>query len=332
MTAVVTGASGHVGANLVRALLDRGRKVRVLVHKDRRGFEGLDVEEIQGNVLNIESLERAFQNAEVVYHMAVYITLQMDEWQMCKSINVDGTRNVVNACLNTGVRRLIHASSINALSQEPKDTLINESRPLVNSEQYPPYDRSKAASEREVTRGIREGLDAVILNITGALGPYDYRPSIAGKLIIDYIHRKVPAVVTGGSDWVDVRDIVFGALQAEKLAPPGSKYLLSGHWIPLYEFGLLVEEVTGIKAPRIVLPMWLARFGVPFVNIYSRLTNSNPRFTTISLNALESHRNISHKKATEELDYHPRPLRETIKDTIHWFDENGYLAQPVKYQ
>jgi len=332
MTVVVTGASGHVGANLVRTLLDQGRKVRVLVHKDRRGFEGLDVEEIQGNVLDIESLERAFQNVDVVYHMAVYITLQMDEWPMCKTINVDGTRNVVNACLKTGVHRLIHGSSINALCQEPKDILIDETRSLVNSEQYPPYDRSKAAAEREVWRGVGNGLDAVILNLTGVLGPFDFRPSNSGKLIIDYIHRKVPAVVTGGTDWVDVRDVVFGALQAEKHAPAGSKYLLSGHWIPLYDFGRLVEQVTGIKAPRIVVPIWLARFGVPFVNVYGRLTNSNPRFTTISLNALESHRNISHRKASEELDYHPRPLRESIKDTIRWFDENGYLARQIKYQ
>jgi dihydroflavonol-4-reductase len=329
---MVTGASGHVGANLVRALLDEGRQVRVLVHKDRRGFEGLDVEEVQGSVLDIQSLERAFQNIEVVYHMAVYITLQMDEWPMCKSINVDGTRNVVNTCLKTGVQRLIHGSSINALSQEPKETLIDESRSLVISEQSPPYDRSKAAAEREVGRGVRNGLDAVILNITGVLGPYDYKPSNSGKLIIDYIHRKVPAVVTGGTDWVDVRDVVFGALQAEKRAPGGSKYLLPGHWIPLYDFGLLVEDVTGIKAPRIVVPMWLARFGVPFVNIYGHLTNSNPRFTTISLNALESHRNISHKKASDELDYQPRPLKETVKDTVRWFDENGYLHRPVKCQ
>ena len=330
MTVIVTGASGHVGANLVRALLDHGRKVRVLVHKYRRGFEGLDVEEVQGNVLDIESLERAFQNTDVVYHMAGYITLQMDEWPLCKAINVDGTRNVVNACLKTGVKRLIYGSSINALSQEPKNTLIDESRPLVNSEQYPPYDRSKAAAEREVGRGAGNGLDAVILNITGVLGPYDYRPSIAGKLIIDYIHRNVPAIVQGGSDWVDVRDVVFGALQAEKYAPAGSKYLLSGHWISLYDFGLLVEDVTGIKAPRIDVPMWLARFGVPFVNIYGHLTNSNPRFTTISLNALESHRNISHKKASDELDYHPRPLKETVKDTVRWFDENGYLSRSIK--
>ena len=147
MTVIVTGASGHVGANLVRALLDEGRHVRVLVHKDRRGIEGLDVEEVQGSVLDIESLERAFQDVEVVYHMAVYITLQMDEWPMCKAINLDGTRNVVNACLKTGVQRLIHSSSINALSQEPERTLIDESRSLVNSAQYPPYDRSKAAAE-----------------------------------------------------------------------------------------------------------------------------------------------------------------------------------------
>ncbi|MFC2055138.1 NAD-dependent epimerase/dehydratase family protein [Chloroflexota bacterium] len=329
MTVVVTGASGHVGGNLVRALLEQGRNVRVLLHKDRRAIEGLDVEYVQGDVRDQESLESAFQNTDVVYHMAVYITLQMDEWPICKAINVEGTRNVVNACLKTGVGRLIHGSSINALSQEPQGSIVDESRPLVESEQYPPYDRSKAAAEKEVQSGIKNGLNAVILNITGVIGPYDFRPSNTGKLILDYIHRKVPAIVKGGTDWVDVRDVVIGAIKAEKCAPAGAKYLLSGHWIPLYDFGLMVEDVTGIPAPRIVVPLWLARMGVPFITLYNRLTGNIPRFTTISLNALESHRNISHAKATRELDYHPRPLVETIIDTVCWFEKTGYINRSL---
>lgn len=329
MTVVVTGASGHVGGNLVRALLEQGRNVRVLVHKDRRAIEGLDVEHVQGDVRDLESLESAFHNADVVYHMAVYITLQMDEWPICKAINVEGTRNVVNACLKTGVGRLIHGSSINAFSQEPRGSIVDESRPLVESEQYPPYDRSKAAAEKEVQSGIENGLNAVILNITGVIGPYDFRPSNTGKLILDYIHRKVPAVVKGGTDWVDVRDVTIGAIKAEKCATVGASYLLSGHWIPLYDFGLMVEDVTGIPAPRIVVPMWVARMGVPFITLYNRLTGNIPRFTTISLNALESHRSISHAKATRELDYRPRPLVESIIDTVSWFEKAGYINRSV---
>jgi dihydroflavonol-4-reductase len=325
MTVVVTGASGHLGANLVRTLIAQGRNVRALVHMDRRAIEGLDIEQVEGDVRDAHSLLCALDGAEVVYHLAGHISLQMNEWSLCEAINVAGTRNVVNACLQSGVRRLIHCSSMSAFEQEPLDVTLDENRPLVESQHHPPYDRSKAAAEKEVRKGIEEGLDAVIINPTSVVGPFDYKPSHAGEALIDYAHGDVPAAVDGGVDWVDVRDVITGAIRAEERAPSGAKYLLSGQWYSMFDFGIIVEEITGVPAPRIVLPMWLARFSVPFMAISDRRSGKRPRITSVSLRELQSNPNISSQKATRDLDYHPRPLRETLTDTLRWFESNGYV-------
>jgi len=330
MTTVVTGATGHVGANLVRALLAQGRSVRALVHVDRRGIEGLDIEVVEGNICSSDSLCRAFDGTEVVYHLTAHISLLMNEWPRCQRINVGGVRNVVEACLRCGVKRLVHFSSIHAFVQEPKDVPIDETRHLVESSRCPPYDRSKAAGERELRQGIERGLDAVIVNPTGIIGPYDFRPSHFGEALLSLARGKMPALVDAGFDWVDVRDVVEGAMHAEKLAPTGAKYILSGHWASMGDLARIVEEAGGAVAPRLVFPLWLASVGAPFTTISALMSGKRPLFTSVTLMALKGNKHVSHEKATRELGYQPRPLRETIIDTIRWFESNGQLNHRPK--
>jgi len=325
MTVVVTGACGHIGANLVRALVDSGRSVRSLVHLHNRGIDGLDIESVNGDVCDPESLYRAFQDAEVVYHLAACISLSMKGWPRLESINVIGTRNVVEACLRVGVKRLVHFSSIHALQGEPLSVPVDESRPLSNSPDFPPYDRSKALAENEVRRGIEKGLDAVILNPTAIIGPHDYEPSYLGRALLDMARHKLPALVTGGYDWVDVRDVVQGAIAAEKRANSGVQYILSGHWLSISGIADIISEITGTPTPRLTVPLWIARLGAPMVSAMSKLTGKSPLYTSFSLKALNSNRNMSHEKASRELGYQPRPLRETLADTLQWFRGNGQL-------
>ena len=199
MTVVVTGASGHVGANLVRALLDQGRTVRALVHRDRRGIEGLDVEIAQGDVRDQASLERVFAGAEVVYHCAACVSIQRSEGPLVEACNVGGPRNVVEACLRTGVRRLIHFSSVHAFQQHPLDEPLDETRAQVTADRangshhVSPYDRSKAAGEREVRAGIARGLDAVILNPTAVIGPHGTQVDHFGHVGVFDLHRPLRA-------------------------------------------------------------------------------------------------------------------------------------------
>jgi len=329
MTVVITGATGHIGANLVRALIDRGRPTRCLVHVSTGALEGLDTELVRGDIGDIESLCHAFRGADVVYHLAASISLAMDDWPRLEAVNVQGTRNVLDACRRTGVRRLVHFSSVHALEQEPFSTPVDENRPLVDSERCPPYDRSKAAAEREVRRAIGQGLDAVIINPTGVIGPQDYQPSYLGEALLSMAQNRLPALVTGGFDWVDVRDVVDGALRAEAVAPAGATYLLSGHWVSMCAMAAMVAEITGGRNSRFVCPLWLARLGAPLVQGVSRLSGKRPLYTSVSLKALRSNRHVSHEKAARELGYQPRPFRETLVDTLRWFEADGRLSLPL---
>jgi len=329
---VVTGAAGHAGANLVRALVARGRPVRALVHLDRQALKELDIEVAIGDICDLGSLLKAFANAEVVYHLAARISISKNSWSRLEAVNVTGTGNVVEACLRCGVRRLVHFSSIHTMTGDTTGTPVDESTPLVESRSYPPYDRSKVVAEREVRQGIAKGLDAIIISPTAIVGPHDYRPSHFGEALLKMANGRLPALVSGGFDWVDVRDVVEGAMRAEEIAPTGAKYILSGHWLSLREVAKMTEKITGVKAPGPIFPMWLARVGAPFITAFDRLARRRPLYTSASLQALRGHRQISHQKATKELDYHPRPFRETLIDTLKWFEAAGKLEHPLKLE
>lgn len=325
MLTVVTGASGHVGNTLVRALLAQGRRVRVLIHHNAASLEGLDVERVLGDVGDLSSLKYAFEGAAVVYHLAAVISIEDGCWPEIQPVNIGGVTNMVAACLETGVSRLVHFSSIHALTQRPFDTPVDETRPYAG-ESHPPYDRSKAAGEKAVRRSVEQGLNAVIVAPTGIIGPNDYQPSHTGQLLLSLARGKLPALVEGGFDWVDVRDVVAGAMLAEQKAPPGAKYILSGRWASVAELAALVSQATNVKAPPLVCPMWLARAGAPFMTAYEKLCHRRPLYTRASMRAVCSNPKTSHALATKELGYEPRPLTETINDTIRWFQQHGYLT------
>ncbi len=323
---LVTGATGLVGGNLVRALLEAGKPVRALVHTDRRALDGVDVEIARGDVRDPEGIARAMKGAEVVYHLAGEISLEMNTWPKVEAINVLGTRNVVEACLRCGVRRLVHFSSIHAITQAPFDSPVDEDRPLVNATQaVPPYDRSKASGEREVQAGIARGLDAVILNPTAILGPNDFRPSYLGEALVLLARGKIPALVCGGFDWVDVRDVVRGAMLAERMATRGKRYLLAGHWLSVREIAELVAQVTGRRPPLFTVPMQLAEMSAVPMGWLARLRGSHPIYTRVTLHALRSNRRISRDRAEQDLGYTSRPMAETVRDTIGWFAAHGYI-------
>ena len=179
-------------------------------------------------------------------------------------------------------------------------------------------------------RGIEKGLDAVIVSPTAVFGPHDYQPSYFGEALVAIAERKLPALVTGGFDWVDARDVATGAIAAAEKAPAGTSYLLSGHWVSMCEIAAMIEEITGVSTGRPVCPLWLAHIGAPFIGAISRLNGRRPLYTSVSLRALKSNRNISHERATRDLGYSPRPFNETLTDTLQWFQKNGQLQLPDK--
>lgn len=329
---LVTGASGLVGANLVRILLDQGQAVCAMVHRDQRALIGLEVETVSADIRDPEAMVRILTGVEVVYHLAGSISLEMDTELEMKAINTEGTRNVVNACLRSGVRRLIHFSSIEAVCQEPMDQPVDENQLLVDADRstketrrVPPYVLSKAQAEREVLSGIHSGLDAVILRPTAMLGPYDFKPSYLGQALIELASGRIPALVKGGFNWVDVRDVAAGAIQAAQKAPRGACYVLSGNWHTIREVADLVAVFSGHAAPKIMVPMWLADAFVPVMVKVARLNGTQPIYTRVTLNALKANHHVSSAKAVRELGYSARPLADTVRDTLTWFQENKYL-------
>ena len=271
MTVVVTGATGHLGGNLVRALLSQGRRVRALIHRDRRGLADLDVELCEGDICDPASLRQAFQGADVVYHTAAHVSIVSDEWALLEKTNIVGARNVLDAVQACGVRRLIHFSSIHALEQEPLDEPLDESRALATSRRVAPYDRSKAMGDSEVRRAAGQGLDAVILYPTAIIGPYDWRPSHVGDVLLALCCRRMPALVSSGFDWVDVRDVVAGALQAEHVAAPGSRYLLSGHWASVKRSGQPGAGDHRCEGPLARRSAWIGAPGRPLGDLVQSL-------------------------------------------------------------
>jgi dihydroflavonol-4-reductase len=174
-------------------------------------------------------------------------------------------------------------------------------------------------------------LDGIILNPTAVIGPNDYSPSHLGAALLAFAQGKMPALIEGGFDWVDARDVALAAIKAEKKAPPGAKYLLSGHWASITELAKIVETLTGVPMPRLTVPIWLAQVGAPLVTTINQITKNRPLYTRVSIRALNNgNKNISHERATRELDYHPRPLMETISDTLKWFQNNGLLNKSLQ--
>lgn len=325
MRVAVTGAAGHLGGALVRELLARGAEVRALVHRDRRAIEGLAVEIHEGDVTDADAVARFVAGCERVFHLAAVISLEPRDEPVMQAINVGGVRVVADACLAAGVR-MIHTSSIHAFSALPRDGVVDETRGPAEPN-APAYDRSKAAGEVVVRDAISRGLDAVIVNPTAIVGPYDFRPSPMGEVMLDLYHRRMPGLVAGGFDWVDVRDVVTGMLAAAERGERGANYLLSGEWHAVVDLADRIAALTGVRRPRFVSPMWLARFAAPFAVGWARLRKRRALFTPTSLVALRNHQRISSARARRELGYTTRPLDDTLHDAFAWFEANGMLVR-----
>jgi dihydroflavonol-4-reductase len=318
----VTGANGHVGNNLVRALLARGREVRALVLGDCASVAGLPLETVEGDVRDLGFLRRALSGVRVVYHTAARISLLMDDGPEVRAVNVRGVQNVVQACQDCGIERLVHFSSIHAYVQEPLRRVLDESRPLVSEAgRAPPYDRSKADGERLVRAAAEQGLSTVVLNPTGIIGPGDFGPSPFGRVLAALGRGALPVIVGGGFDWVDVRDVIDASLRAEEAAPAGARYLLSGHWVTNRELAATVSGITGAPAPRLVVPLAVARLAAPFATAWARWHGKRALLTAVALRDLRGNRCISHARAAAELGFTPRPLDETLADTLRWFGD-----------
>ncbi len=324
---MVTGATGHIGNVLIRELLAGSEKVRAVIPplEDITPLEGLEVEKVEADVRDANSLLQAFRGTDVVYHLAGIISILPGKTKLLYQVNVMGTRNVVEACLKSRVRRLIYTSSIHAVAEPPYGTVITETMPFDPDGAIGKYGKSKAQATLEIMVGVKKGLDTVVVCPTGIIGPYDFKLSEMGQLLLDIARGKLHLYVDGAYDFADVRDVVAGLILASEKGRSGESYILSGERITVAQLMSILEEVTGVKTFHFKLPLGLAEAMAVFTSPYYSLTKIKPRFTPDSLRILGSNSFISSEKASNELGYSHRPIRETIVDTIQWFKERGML-------
>jgi 3beta-hydroxysteroid-4beta-carboxylate 3-dehydrogenase (decarboxylating) len=328
MTTLVTGATGHIGNNLVRALLARHERVRVLVRagSNPKPLGGLDVERVEGDLRDAASLERAVAGVERVYHVAAMISIRGGDREALWDVNVAGTARLLSAARKAGVRRVVYTSSFGAIGRNPAGA-CSEEHPLDPDEPATDYERSKAESELEVRRELERGLDACIVNPCATVGPFDFRPSLVGRTFVDFAHGKMKAYVPGGFDWVPMRDVISGHLLAMERGGTGQRYLLSGEVASLDQILDWLAEDTGRPRPRLrIPPALMLAVCVPKDWIEARLfPGKYPRFNQHSIRLLTSGKYGTNDKARRELGLAPTPIRQAFRDAVTWFRQNGYF-------
>jgi dihydroflavonol-4-reductase len=322
----VTGGSGRLGNVLVRALLERGARVRVLEPAAGRppSLEGLDLELLHGSVLDREAVTALCRGAQVVFHLAAKVDLDRDADGSIFAVNVEGTRHVVAACLAGGTR-LVHCSSHHALVRHPLEEPLDERRPLALEERCD-YHRAKAVAEKLVLDAVAsQGLEAVICSPGTLLGPHDYEPSMIARALVDLHRGRLPVLMQVVSDFVDARDVAAGMIAAAERGRTGERYLLSGDVLSMQEVTREVASITGRRMPKVFLPLWVGWALLPFSIAAARLGGKPPLFTAGVLRASVSNREVSHQKASRELGFAPRPARASLEDSFAWYRARGWL-------
>lgn len=329
---LITGAAGHLGNALVRELVARrGERIRALAlpGEDCSCLAGLGVEIVRGNTLDPASLGAAFAGARTVYHLAGIISIQPGRDALMRQVNVIGTANVLRAAREARVGRLVYVSSIHALARPARGVTIDESIPFDPHNAAGEYDRTKAEASLLVLQEVRRGLDAVIACPTGIIGPYDYRESEMGRLIRGFLKSGPHAIVRGGFDFVDVRDVARGLVLMAEKGRSGEVYILSGSYLSFADLLAETQRESRARASGFVVPHLVAKAAAPLVALANRIAGRDPQFTRYSLDTVAGTTLISHAKATRELGWEPRPIRESVADTARWWREHPAIV-PVR--
>jgi dihydroflavonol-4-reductase len=283
------------------------------------------VEWVQADVRDAAALRAALAGCGTVFHLAARISVTGDPDGSVWETNVEGTRNVVESALELGIRRLVHCSSVNAFDFERCSGELDEQAAPAERPELPIYDRSKAAADSVVRAALDRGLDAVIAHPTTVIGPLDLEPSRMGRVLLAVARRRLPALVAGALDWVDVRDVCEGLLAAERLGRTGEGYLLGGEHASLRRLARLTAAANGVQPPTLTVPLRLALAVAPMA---ARLAGARTdrSFTPEALHSVRYAPRVSYGKAAE-LGYLPRPLEETAEDLVEWLVASGRLRR-----
>jgi dihydroflavonol-4-reductase len=323
---LVTGASGFVGRSVVEELLAAGREVRVLARNpDHPALAGLTVEVAQGDLKDPDSLHRALTGCTRLFHVAADYRLWVPDPATMYAINVEGTRNLLAAARSQGLERVVYTSTVGTLGNPGDGTPGTEATPVTLKEMVGHYKRSKFLAEQVALDFARQGLDLVVVNPSTPVGPWDFRPTPTGQMIVDFLKRRMPAYLETGLNLIHVKDVARGHLLAEAKGRSGEKYILGHENLSLSQIFHLLADLTGQPAPKVKLPYWpvLAMAYVDeFLATYIR--RRPPRMPVSAIRMAKKYMYFDNRKAIQYLGLSFTPVRQALADAVEWFRGHGY--------
>ncbi len=331
MQTLITGASGFVGSAVLRKLIQAGHEVRALIrpNSDRRNLDGLPVEIVTGNLTDRLSLDRALAGCGCLFHIAADYRLWVRNAQEIYEANVTGTRNIMLAAAQAGVRRIVYTSSVATLGLTPDGSPADENTPASLDDMIGHYKRSKFLAEAAVMQMAHaDGMPVVIVNPSTPIGPRDIKPTPTGRMIVEAASGRMPAYVDTGLNLVHVDDVAVGHLQALERGKIGERYVLGAVNLTLKEILTQIAALTGRKPPRFRLPHNAVLPIAYLAEGWAWMTGgSEPRVTRVGVRLAKKHMFFSAEKAVRVLGFHPRPIEDALRDAVEWFRENGYLGK-----
>ena len=325
MKVLVTGATGFVGGNLVRALNGRGYDVRALVRRKSSTLtlENLGVEETQGDLLDRASIARAMKGCQGVFHCAAMYTFWSPNPEEVYQVNVEGTRTLMEEATKASVEKVVYTSTVSTIGI-PKKGLGTEEMEAGPGDLIGHYKRSKYQGEQEALRAASTGLPVVVVNPAAPVGPWDVKPTPTGGIILDFLRGKLPAYVNTGMNLVDVEDVAIGHALAMEKGEPGQRYILGNRNMTLKEVLKTLEAITGKKAPRLRAPLNLViALGIIDQLIEGKLLRRRPRIPLEGMRIARKPMYVSSAKAVRELGLPQSSVEEALEKAVRWFRDNG---------
>ncbi len=323
-TVCLTGATGHVGyAILMELQKHEDKEIRILIRKDSDIFDGLRCEKHKGDITDYESLLRAFEGCDIVYHVAGCVEIKPGNEDFVYNVNVNGTKNVIRACRKAGVKKLVYMSSVDTYVPLPDNQVMHEVYTYDPDTLEGAYAKTKAEATALVLEANgRGGVETVVCQPSACMGPYDFKVSSVGSMIRMFSKGNFPITMTfGGYNFVDVRDVAFGTVAAGDKAPGGEVYILCNKSVTVDEFIRLLGKVSGHKPPKIKIGKGVVDMAAPIMERYYKAMNKPAIFTRYAVRKLCSNCNFSYEKAQKELGYNPRPLEQSLAETLQWIEE-----------
>jgi len=333
MNCFVTGASGFIGANLVQELRARKHRVRALLRpgSDLRGVHGVEFERIEGDLSDGGKLRAAMRGCDWCFHVAASYHLWLRDYRPMYAANVEGTQNVIEAAAAAGCQRIVYTSTVGCIGLPgPSAGQVvpsDETTPVSEGQMKNHYKRSKWQAEQAAIRLAGQGCPVMIVNPSAPVGPRDVKPTPTGQIIVDFLNRKMPAYLDTGLNWVHVRDVAIGHILAAEKGRTGERYILGnaeGNWTMEQAFAVL-EEVSGVRAPRTRIPYWLALGAAYASEALSLLTRQPPKAPLAGVRMARHKMYFSPAKAIRELGLPQTPPRQALADAAEWFRQNGYV-------